>query len=138
MTNRERVRRILHFQSVDRLPAVHFGYWRELLLEWADRGHISRELAENVHDNNEAEHELDRIIGWDFNWASTKGANTRLFPTFEKKVLETLPDGTQRVQNELGVIERVKPGVVSIPAEDDYLLKDRAAFEELYKPLEDV
>ena len=55
-------------------------------------------------------------------------------PRFEEKVLEELPDGTRRVQNHLGMIEKVKPGVRSIPSEDDYLLKDRAAFEELYKP----
>ena len=134
MTNRERTLRILRFQSADRLPAVHFGYWRELLLEWAEQGHISRELALGVNDANEQDRELDKIIGWDFNWATTKGARTRLSPDFETKTLETLPDGTLRVQNALGVIERVKPGIVSIPAEDDYLLKDRETFETLYRP----
>jgi uroporphyrinogen decarboxylase len=49
-------------------------------------------------------------------------------------VLETLPDGCQRVQTANGTIERFKPGVVSIPSEDDYLLKDREAFETLFKP----
>ena len=134
MNNRERTLNILHFKSADRLPAVHFGYWRELLQEWADQGKISRELALGVCDANECDRELDRIIGWDFNWATTKGASTRLSPPFEKKVLETLPDGTCRLQTEKGVIERVKPGVVSIPSEDDYLLKDREAFETLFKP----
>ena len=37
MTNRERAMNILHYQPVDRMPAVHFGYWAELLTEWADR-----------------------------------------------------------------------------------------------------
>jgi uroporphyrinogen decarboxylase len=57
-----------------------------------------------------------------------------LSPRFEHKVLETLPDGSQRVQNGEGLIERIHPGVISIPAEDDYLLKDREAFETLYRP----
>ncbi len=134
MTNRERAMNLLHYQPVDRLPAVHFGYWRELLLEWAEQGKISQDLAHSVGDSNDADFELDRIIGWDFNWAHTKGANTGLFPPFETKVLETFPDGTQRVQTRNGVIERIKPGIVSIPSEDDYLLKDRKAFEELFKP----
>lgn len=134
MNNRERTLNILHFKSADRLPAVHFGYWRELLEEWADQGKISRELAMGVRDANECDRELDRIIGWDFNWTTTKGASTRLSPPFEKKVLETLPDGTCRLQTEKGVIERIKPGIVSIPSEDDYLLKDREAFETLFKP----
>jgi uroporphyrinogen decarboxylase len=134
MNNRERTTRILHFASADRLPAVHFGYWRELLLEWAEAGHISKELAHGVGDANECDLALDKIIGWDFNWATTKGASTRLFPRFERRVLGTLPDGSERVQNDFGVIERIKPGIVSIPAEDDHLLKDREAFETLYKP----
>ena len=134
MNNRERAMNILHFQSADRMPAVHFGYWKELLREWAEQGKISRELAEAQRDSNEADRELDRIIGWDFNWATTVGTQNRLMPAFEAKVLGILPDGSQRVQTHNGVIERIKPGVVSIPSEDDYLLKDREAFETLFKP----
>ena len=44
--NKTRALDILHYKPVDRLPAVHFGYWQELLQEWAEQGHISRELAE--------------------------------------------------------------------------------------------
>ena len=134
MTNRERTLNILHYKPADRLPAVHFGYWRELLYEWAAQGKISRELAEKVRDSNAYDRELDRIIGWDFNWSHTYGAFKRLLPEFEQKVIEVLPDGTKRIQNIYGVIEKVRPGVDSIPAEDDYLLKDREAFEKLYKP----
>ena len=45
MTNKERAMNILHYKNVDRLPAVHFGYWPELLVEWAEQGHISMDLA---------------------------------------------------------------------------------------------
>ena len=138
MTNRERAMNLLHFRSVDRLPAVHFGYWRELLDEWAEQGKISKELREGFGrgygDGCDADRELDKIIGWDFNWQNTRGARKGLLPAFESKVLETFPDGTQRVQNGYGLIEKVKPGNQSIPSEDDYLLKDRKAFEELYLP----
>ena len=134
MTNRERAMNILHYQPVDRFPAVHFGYWSELLEEWAEQGKIPKELAVDNYDGSEKERELDKLIGWDFNWYRTTGSRNGLFPSFEYKVLETLPDGTQRVQNSVGLIERVKPGVASIPSEDDYILKDREAFETLYKP----
>ncbi len=135
MTNRERAMNILHFKEADRVPAVHFGYWPELLLEWADQGHISRELAQAASaDGSDGQRELDKIIGWDFNWYNCKGCNCGLSPAFEQKVLEILPDGSQRMQTRNGVIERVKPGMVSIPSEDDYLLKDREAFETLFKP----
>ena len=37
MTNRERALNILHYQSADRMPAVHFGYWADCLHSVADR-----------------------------------------------------------------------------------------------------
>ncbi len=134
MTNRERVINILHYKPADRMPAVHFGYWPEVLTEWAEQGKISKELSNGWGDGNEIDRELDKIFGWDFNWRTIEGANQSLFPTFEKKVLEELADGTKRVQKSNGTIVRIKPGVNSIPAEDDYLLKDREAFEKYYKP----
>ena len=134
MTNRERAMNILHYKPVDRMPAVHFGYWSELLTEWAEQGKIPRELAEGNYDNSQKDKELDKLIGWDFNWNSCTGTNNGLWPHFETKVLETLPDGSRRVQNHVGLIEKIKPGITSIPSEDDYLLKDREAFETLYRP----
>ena len=134
MNNRERALNILHFKPADRMPAVHFGYWPELLCEWAEQGKIPRELAEGNYDNSPKDKELDKLIGWDFNWNSCVGTNNGLWPHFETKVLETLPDGSRRVQNHVGLIERIKPGVTSIPSEDDYLMKDREAFETLFKP----
>lgn len=134
MTNRERFLNLLHYKSVDRLPAVHFGYWNELVNEWAEQGHVSRELAANWADGNEADKELDKLLGWDFNYCCAIGPTNHLYPPFERKVLEKLPDGFLRAQNGDGLIERIREGVESIPAEDDYLLKDREAFETLYKP----
>ena len=134
MTNRERALNILHFENADRMPAVHFGYWPELLAEWAAQGKISPELAEGNYDGSPKEAELDSIIGWDFNWYRVEGTANHLVPGFERKVLEVLPDGAHRVRNRDGVIERIKPGIASIPSEDDYLLKDREAFETLYRP----
>ena len=98
MNTRERCLNILHYKDVDRMPAVHFGYWKELLLEWAEQGHISEALAKGAcSDGSEAQRELDKIIGWDCNWHNTVGTNNILFPRFEYKVLEELPDGAQRV-----------------------------------------
>ena len=134
MKNRDRAINILNFKHADRMPAVHFGYWNELLYEWADQGKIPRRLAEEWYDGGPADMELDKIIGWDFNWYHTANANNGLFPQFERKVIEVLPDGTKRIIDGYGLIQRVKPGVVSIPSEDSYLLQDRKAFEELYLP----
>ncbi len=135
MNNRERVKQILHYGKADRMPAVHFGYWEELLEEWAEQGHIPKDLSVGCWDGTEKDKELDKIIGWDFNWNTVRcGANFGLNPRFEHKVIEELPDGFLRVQNPEGLIERVKPGARSIPAEDDYQLKDRESYEKLYLP----
>ena len=134
MTTRERCMNILHYKNADRMPAVHFGYWTELLLEWAEQGYFSKEFAlEAAYDASPAQRELDKILGWDCNWYNNVFTNQRLYPPFEEKVLETLPDGSLRRLSGLGVIEKVKPGITSIPSEDDYLLKDREAFEEMFK-----
>ena len=135
MTARERCMNILHYRDVDRMPAVHFGYWKEVLLEWAEQGHISKELAiEAKPDGSERQRELDKIIGWDCNWHTTVRPSNSLRPYFETQVLDVFSDGSQRVLNCFGVIEKVKPGLTSIPSEDDYSLKDRETFETLYKP----
>ena len=135
MNTRERCMNILHYKDADRMPAVHFGYWQELLDEWAEEGHISGEIAKGaIHDASAAQRELDKIIGWDCNWHNLVGAKNGLLPMFESKLLEVLPDGSHRVQTGKGVIEKIKPGIASIPSEDDYLLKDREAFETMFKP----
>jgi len=134
VTNRERALNILSYKPADRMPAVHFGYWNELLYEWAEQGKIPRRIAEQWGDGNGADAELDTLLGWDFNWFSCYGAHMRLNPCFAHEVIEELPDGSRRIRNGDGLIEKIKPGRTSIPSEDDYTLKDRAAFEELYLP----
>ena len=84
MTNRERALNILRYKPVDRMPAVHFGYWPELLVEWAEQGKIPMELARAWGDGNEADLAIDKLIGWDFNWYHTYGARQGLYPPFER------------------------------------------------------
>ena len=133
MTNTQRAMNILHFKQADRMPAVHFGYWTELLEEWVEQKHISSDFLEGLYDGSPQDKELEKIIGWDFNWYTTKCGTNTLYPSFEHKVIEKLPDGWLRVQNSHGLIERVREGAGSIPGEDDYQLKDREAYEALYK-----
>lgn len=134
VTNRERAMNLLHFKPADRLPAVHFGYWRELLAEWVGQGKIPAHILEGYYDGSPTDRELDKLIGWDFNWYHCVSASNSLFPHFASEVLEVLPDGSRKVRNPWGVTEFVKPGVTSIPSECDYFLKDRAVFEEYYLP----
>ncbi len=133
MTNRERALAILRYQPVDRLPIVHFGYWRETLLKWADEGHITMALVKAHGDGNPADYELNAMLGWDFNWQCMFYPDFNLRPSFEQKVIRTFEDGTQHVMDQNGVVLCQKPGAGSIPAEISHTLTDRKSWDEQYK-----
>lgn len=133
MTHRERALAVLRYQDYDRLPIVHFGYWRETLQKWAEEGHISEAQVKAHGDGKPADYELNAILGWDFNWQCMFSPNAGLVPGFERKVLKTLDDGTQHILNHNGVVICQKPGAGSIPAEISHTLTDRASWDEQYK-----
>ncbi|MGE5582429.1 MAG: hypothetical protein ACM3X9_07805 [Bacillota bacterium] len=135
MNNRERVKAILNYQPYDRLPVAHFGFWAETLEKWVAEGHLKPEEIAGVADGTPAETAIARKLGFDFSWGATYPIRPNLLaPPFEKKTLETLADGMQKVINEDGVIVLEKPGVRSIPPEIDHLLKDRRSWEEHFLP----
>jgi uroporphyrinogen decarboxylase len=115
------------------MPIVHFGYWGETLERWVREGHLKEEDIQGQGDGNAVDVALDRKIGWDFNWQNMFGANYGLMPGMESQVVREFPDGSKHVRGGDGVTYIQKPGAGSIPAHVDYLLKDRAAWEEHYK-----
>lgn len=133
MTNRERLLAVLRYQPYDRLPVVHFGYWGETLEKWVLEGHLRKEEAEGWGDGNSVDLALNAKLGFDFGWQRMCYGNNGLLPGFEWKVVAEFPDGTKHVRQGDGVTYISQPGAGSIPAHVDYLLKDRAAWEEHYK-----
>jgi len=134
MTNRERARAILHYESCDRLPVVHFGFWHETLLKWAEQGHIPLEEAKGWADGNAVEATIEKRLGFDFNWYNCFHPHTNLRPPIEYRVIEEFPDGSRHVQTGEGAIILQMPNAGSIPAEIDHLLKDRESWENIFKP----
>lgn len=137
MNNRERVKAILNYQDYDRMPVVHFGYWNKTLDKWVDEGHISKEEAGGWADGNQNDISIAKKLGFDFNWFTTVmpiTGMTPLYPAFEPKVLEELPDGFYKMVNSNGGVELHRGGAGSIPAEVDHLLKDRSSWEEHFVP----
>lgn len=130
---REDTLAILHYENYEKLPVVHFGYWTETIEKWRNEGHISDDEAENVYDNSPNEGIISRRLGFDFNWNTLFSGHYGLMPAFEEKVLETLPNGQQKMLDSNGAIVLVKPGVVSIPSEIGHTLKDRESWEKEYK-----
>ncbi len=134
MNNRERVQAVLHYEPYDRLPLAHFGYWRETLEKWAQEGHITAQEAGNWADGNPTDTEIAAKLGFDLNWNNCFSPHTRLWPAIESRVLDVLPDGSRKVLDGNGAVILQKDGATGIPTEIDHLLKDRAAWEELYLP----
>ena len=137
MNNRERVKAILNYSPYDRMPIVHFGFWKETLEKWRQQGHLMAEQITGVDDGTPPERAIASRLGFDFNWYTTfqsKAGFGLLFPAFERKVLEELPNGMLKVINEDGAIVLEKPGVRCIPPEVGHLLTDRKSWEAHYLP----
>ncbi|MFZ4694427.1 MAG: hypothetical protein ACOYMV_04795 [Verrucomicrobiia bacterium] len=133
MTHRERSLAVLRYHPYDRLPLVHFGFWRETLEKWVTEGHLTVEEARDWRDGNPTDTVISKKLGFDGNWACHFGANSHLFPSFETQVVKELPDGSRHIRNAEGVIVLQTPGTVSIPAEIKHTLVDRKSWEEHYK-----
>ena len=134
MNERERMLAILNYEPNDRLPIVHFGYWRETLKKWAAEGHITDEEAETWWDGHPADISIARKLGFDCGYCSVVNVSNSLDPWFDSEVVEELPDGSKKLFNHDGVIVLEKPGATGIPAEIDHLLKDRKSWEKHYLP----
>jgi uroporphyrinogen decarboxylase len=134
MNNRDRALAVLRYQKYDRLPLVHFGFLSETLERWHQEGHLTEEERSRTGDGNPAEDSVAKKLGFDFSWQTMFSPNSLLRPGFPTEVVAEFPDGSKHVRNHVGVIEMQAPGAGSIPAEIDHLLKDRAAWEEHYRP----
>jgi len=134
MTHRERFHAILNYEPYDRMLLLHFGFWQETIEKWKAEKHISSDEASDVWDNSINENAISKRLGFDFNYHSMSHGGSRLFPAFEEKVIKQFPDGSQHKMNSDGVIELVKPGIVSISAEIEHTLTDRESWEKVYKP----
>lgn len=133
MTFRENTMAILNYESYDRLPLVHFGFWPETLEKWAVQGHLTPREARSWGDGNKADLIIGRKLGFDFNWSMHHGVLTGLFPPFIPKVINRFEDGRIHSLNDEGVIVETKKGVVSIPSEIDHLLKNRGDWEKHFR-----
>ena len=132
MNIRKDVRAILHYKNYEHMPVVHFGFWNETLQKWYAEGHLTEEESKTYYEGTPS---ISAKLGFDFNWFSTFFYHGSIHPMFERRTIETLPDGSMKVMNSYGTIELEKPGAGgSIPMELDHTLKDRASWEEHYLP----
>lgn len=133
MNARQRTISFLDGDQVDRIPVIHFGFWKETLLKWAREGHLTEEEARAWRDSNAVDDIVSARLGFDHDWAPVFIPGNYLRPFFEEEVIRELPDGSRHVRNREGVIELEVRGAVSIRSEIEHLLEDRDSWERHYK-----
>ena len=94
MTDRERFRRQMHYEPVDRSFNMEFGYWQECFQQWPM-------FRENGITNN---HQAD--IYFNFDRIAMTGSKTWIHPPFEQKVIEET-ETTRIIQNGDGLTGEV-------------------------------
>ena len=135
MTNRERAMGVLNYGNYDRMPVVHFGFWRETLEKWRAEGHIDADIMDYYADGNEYDAAITKLLGFDFNWQPAITLNTSISPLFPVETVKVLDNGKKHVRGAEGVTVLVDERIGdTIHCEIDHLLKDRESWEEHYKP----
>ncbi len=134
MNNSDRILAVLNYQPYDRLPVVHFGFWNETLIKWAQEGHITMEDAKKWCDSTPTDKKIGQMLGFDSNWSNCFAPKADPMPHFEPEVLQVNPDGSRHFRQSDGVVVLQKDEAGSIPTEIEHLLKDRKSWEEHYLP----
>lgn len=123
LTLRERFRRCMFFQEVDRIPNFEFGYWERTIKAWHNQG-----LPEDVTDEKSAY----AYFGIE-NWAVAPSPVGPLPVHKKEKVLEETDDYVTTRDCFGAVRQENKRGDKSIPHFLEYPVKDRASWEK-FKP----
>lgn len=133
MNTRQRILAVLNYENYDRLPIVHFGFLEATLRKWAAEGHFSLADYPHIYDGSPDEDALSRKLGFDGNYHRIFAPHARIWPMFESKVIEVMPDGMRKFLNSEGVVVLQGDDVDGIPAEVDHTLKSRKEWDEIYK-----
>ena len=134
MTTRERFVRTLHYQAVDHVPHMEFGYWASLKDRWLAEGHLPQSLAS---DNGEISNEgVESFFGCE--------RRVGVGPAIEAgphRPIEVVGEreGKLVYRNGLGVLcEEVKEGIRSIPHFLEFPIKDRPSWERFRDEFLDI
>ena len=105
LTLRERWNRAMHFEPVDRLPLMEFGYWDETLPEWHKQG-----LPEDVRTEAEA-YAYFGIEDW-----AVAPIEVMIHPRPAMKIIEENANYTIWSDTDGAIRKEIREGVKSIPS----------------------
>ncbi len=103
MTGRERFKRQMHYESIDRTFNMEFGYWDENFTDW------------KLFRDNEITGNAEADIFFNFDKIACIGGRTWMYPPFTQEIIERR-EGSNLVLDSNGVICEVQTtGHASIP-----------------------
>ncbi len=124
LTPRERWNRTMHYQHVDYISHMEFGYWDELVNDWIAQGHLPR-LPRNGGGY------ADRTVEVFFGAEQFEGFHPRLgaMPLREPQEIERTAT-TRTFRDGLGVLKQEQTtGRLTIPHFLEFPIRDRATWE---------
>jgi len=127
MNDRQRYLALMDYQPADRPFVTEWGYWPETLERWIAEGAPS-DLRWNSSDDNTT----DAAFGLD-SYRTHLPVKFGLCPAFEVRQVEDR-GAEELMQQEDGVLVRRSKRMGSIPHPERWLLVDRTAWHEHYRP----
>ena len=124
LTARERFNRTMHYQQVDYVSHLEFGYWTELKENWMAAGHLPQSLRQP--DGTIP----DRLVEEFFGVEQFESFNARIeaLPLREEVVVEQT-ETTRTYRDGLGVLRQDKAsGTETIPHFLEFPIRDRASW----------
>ncbi|HUT19071.1 MAG TPA: uroporphyrinogen decarboxylase family protein [Anaerolineae bacterium] len=126
LTTRERFRRVMHYQAIDRIPHMEFGFWDSLKERWMAEGHLPVDLRRSgngvIRDD-----EVERFFGCE--------QRTGVGPAIDAgphRPIEVVEEREGKVvyRDGLGILcEEVQEGIRSIPHFLEFPIVDRSSWE---------
>ena len=126
MTTRQRFVRTMHYQAVDRVPHMEFGYWASLKDRWMQEGHLPKNLPRGANGVIR-----DDAVESFFGCEQRTGIGPAISagPPRPIKVIEER-DGKVIYEDGLGILcEEVKEGIRSIPHFLEFPVKVRRTWK---------
>lgn len=122
----ERFKRCMHYEAVDHVPDIEFGYWRETFLEWFEQGLEPMPIDIITLELYFGLDQLRRIP-----------MNVSLHPDPEPVLIETR-DGFNYIRDhDLVLVREPANQQTTMPEHLEYTLRDEASWEQHFRPLLD-
>lgn len=125
LTSRERFSRTMHYQQVDYISHLEFGYWDELKDQWLQEGHLPASMRQP--DGTIPDHLVEQYFGVE--QFVGFGPHIGTMPLRPLQIIEET-ETTRTFRDGLGVLSQVKiQGTHTIPHFLEFPIRDRATWQ---------